>query len=182
MGPAGGTAVGKQRSGSPSTSSARRWKDALGTGTEPVLYSTRSRTPTRTLRRSWPTRPTSSKRNTRCARSSTTRARSALPVLDGLTEVDTDQVPELVEHGGRGGIGPAGQDRAGEVVERVPDTLCVRARVGTGGPFGRREQTVQERVALLEVGVVPLEAGPVVVAHEREADGARVGDLQQVAD
>jgi hypothetical protein len=41
---------------------------------------------------------------------------------------------------------------------------------------------MQHRVALVEVGVVPFEPGSVVVAHEREPDGARVGDLQEIAD
>ena len=64
----------------------------------------------------------------------------------------------------------------------MPHPLRVRARVGAVRTLRGREQTVQQCVAFVEVGVVPLEPGPVVVAHEREADGARVGDLQQVAD
>ena len=43
-------------------------------------------------------------------------------------------------------------------------------------------EPVQERDALFEIGVVPLEAVAVVVAQQREADRARVGRLQQVAD
>ena len=60
-------------------------------------------------------------------------------------------------------------------------------RVANGrgsAPSGARpaaSEPVQQRGALLEVGVVPLEPGAVVVAHQREPDRARVGHLQQVA-
>ena len=56
--------------------------------------------------------------------------------------------------------------------------MAARTRSANGrgsAPFvalGRREQAMQERGAVVEVGVVPLEAGAVVVLHEREADGA----------
>ena len=44
------------------------------------------------------------------------------------------------------------------VVDRGAHPLGERARVGAVGALGRREQAVQERGALVEVGVVPLEA------------------------
>ena len=84
------------------------------------------------------------------------------------------------------GVATAGEHRAGEVVERLERARCVevvvdrgahpvgvRARIGAVGPLGGGEQAVQQRGALVEVGVVPLEAGAVVVAHEREADRTR---------
>ena len=61
------------------------------------------------------------------------------------------------------------------VVDRGAHALGEGPRVGAVGTLGGGEQAVQERGALVEVGVVPLEPGAVVVAHEREADRARVG-------
>ena len=66
-------------------------------------------------------------------------------------------------------------------VDGVADPRRERTRVGAVGPLRGGEQAVQERGALVEIGVVPLEAGAVVVAHQCEADGTRVRPLQEVA-
>ena len=60
--------------------------------------------------------------------------------------------------------------------------LGVGTGVGTIGTLGGGEEPVQERGAVVEIGVVPLEAGAVVVLHQREPDGTGIGRLEQVAD
>ena len=81
----------------------------------------------------------------------------------------------------------AAQDRAREVVERVErlrrvevvvdrvaHTLRVRRGIGAGRALGCREQAVQERAPLFDVGVVPLERVAVVVTRGARA-GSRAG-------
>src|SRR5262249_34492949 len=91
-------------------------------------------------------------------------------------QVDADALAQLAEQGGCRRVRPAGEDRAREVVERfeclgrvqvgverAPDARRERPRVGPVGPLCRCEQAVQERGALVEVGVVPFEPGRGVV-------------------
>ena len=49
------------------------------------------------------------------------------------------------------------------------------ARIGTVGPRRRGDEAVQQRGAVLDVGVVPLEPAAVVVLQQREPDRPRVG-------
>src|SRR5215213_721144 len=110
-------------------------------------------------------------------------------------EIDAQERAQLPEHRGRGRVAATGQHGTREVIERLEGAwrvevvvdrgahpLGVGTRVGAVGALRRGDEPVQERGAVVEVGVVPLETRAVVVTHEREADGARVGDLQQVAD
>ncbi len=116
-------------------------------------------------------------------------------------QVDADQVGQLEERrrrlrggrrrrgwrwpGRRGRRGPGG--RRG----RRRGRPAPRRRTGGGrrrpGSRGRRrspargQQAAQQGLALVEVGVEPLEAGPVVVAEQRQPDGPGVGHLEQVA-
>ena len=102
-------------------------------------------------------------------------------------EVDAEQRAELAQHVGRGRVVAAREDRVGELVERLErlrgvevvvdrgaHPLRERRRVGTGRrAAAAASEPVQQRGAVLDVGVVPLEAGAVVVVHQREADRAR---------
>ena len=70
---------------------------------------------------------------------------------------------------------------AGEhTVERGANTRRPRTRIRPVRALRRREQPVEQGGALVEIGVVVLEAGPVVMAHQREPDRPRVGHLEQV--
>src|SRR3954469_18081135 len=113
-----------------------------------------------------------------CGRSGVSRR------VEGTVEVDAEQRAELAQHRGRSGVVAAGQHRTREVVEGLErarrvevvvdggaHALGVGPRIGAVGAFGSGEEAVQESGAFVEVGVVPLEAGAVVVTHEREADG-----------
>ena len=110
------------------------------------------------------------------------------PARSGAARSTPRSSPSSRSTAGRRGIVAAREDRAGEVVERlerrrrvevvvdgVAHALGEGSGIGAVGALGRGEQAVQQRGALVEIGVVPLEAGAVVVAHQREPDRARVG-------
>src|SRR5262245_12171136 len=113
----------------------------------------------------------------------------------GTFEVDAEQRGELAERRRRARVVAAREDRAREVVERLdgprrvevvvdrgPHTVGVRTRIGARVSRGRGAEAVEQRGALLEIGLVPLEVVAIVVAEQRKADRARVGALEQVAD
>src|SRR4051812_26304101 len=89
---------------------------------------------------------------------------------DRHREADAEQLAQLPEHVGRGLVRSARQDRVGELAERLerargvevvvdrgPHPLRVRRRVGPARALRGRDEAVQQRVAVLDVGVVPLE-------------------------
>src|SRR5215210_2136580 len=96
-------------------------------------------------------------------------------------EIDTEERTQLAEHRGRGRVAATGEHGAGEVVERLErawrvevvvdrgaHALGVGTRIGAVGALRRGDEPVEERGAVVEVGVVPLETRAVVVTHERE--------------